>query len=601
MNQDAWKAQWIGYETTEEAAVRQAPAQWIASPEAAALGKEKSFPEQFAYRTVIHVDKAVKAAALFATAEDTAAAWINGEQVQEATPFPAWHQMPWKKFVRADVTGKLKNGDNTVALASVLYTGSARGPAPEPPTIATLYVEYTDGSTATFNTSPEWKTAIHAPDGWQQPGFDDSSWKSAVAYETQGGPMAVPLGHPWIPDSVKTLRHTFDLTSPIKSARIYSTALGEYELFLNGKRISEDYFAPGWTDYRERVVYQTYDVTPLLMKGKNAIGALLAPGWYETPLEWFQQPNNYGDTLPALRAQIRIEHTDGAVEWINSDSSWQATRSFIRHSELYDGETQDARQSQLGWNTPEFDAGSWKPVMTIDPKPVEIVAQDFQPVRVEREVHAESVTEPQPGVYIFDFGQNLAAVERLWASGPAGTDLRVRFGEILNSDGTLYTANLRTAKATDHFILAGGGTEEFVPQFTFHGFRYAEVTGLRSRPAKDALTALVLHTNAPFAAELKTGSEMVNKLWSNILWGQRSNFVSVPTDCPQRDERLGWMADAQVFWRTASYNMDLAAFSRKFARDMRGTQAGTPMYGIYAPGTATREFRLSARAGATPA
>ncbi len=582
MNQDAWKAQWIGYETTEEGAVRHAPSQWIVSPDAAALGKEKSFPEQFAYRTVIHVDKAVKAAALFATAEDTAAAWINGEQVLDAAPFPAWRQLPWKKFVRADVTGKLKTGDNTLALESVRYTGSATAP----PAIATLYVEYADGSTATFNTSPGWKTAIHAPEGWQQPGFDDASWKTAIIWKP-GGDSGAAAGHPWIPDSVKVLRHAFNVTSPIKSARIYSTALGEYELFLNGKRVSEDYFAPGWTDYRERVVYQTYDVTPLLVEGQNAIGVLLAPGWYETPLEWFQQPNNYGDTPPALRAQIRIEHADGTVEWIHTDASWQAGWSFIRHSELYDGETQDARKSQLGWNTPEFDTSAWKPVKTMEPKPVEIVAQDFQPVRVEREVHAQSVTEPEPGVYIFDFGQNLAGIERLWASGEAGTDVRLRFGEILNSDGTLYTANLRTAKATDHFILAGGGTEEFVPQFTFHGFRYAEVTGLRSRPAKDALTALVLHTNAPFAAELKTGSEMVNKLWSNILWGQRSNFISVPTDCPQRDERLGWMADAQVFWRTASYNMDLAAFSRKFARDMRGTQAGTSMYGIYSPGTAS--------------
>ena len=349
MKQDAWKAQWIGYETTEEAAVRQAPAEWIVSPDAAALGKEKSSPEQFAYRTVIHVDKAVKAAALFATAEDTAAAWINGEQVLDAAPFPAWRQMPWKKFVRADVTGKLKSGDNTLALESVRYTGSPFAP----PAIATLYVEYADGSTATFNTSSDWKTAIHAPAGWQQPGFDDASWKTAMIWKPGGDSGA---SHPWIPDSVKVLRHAFNVISPIKSARIYSTALGEYELFLNGRRVSEDYFAPGWTDYRERVVYQTYDVTRLLVEGRNAIGALLAPGWYETPLEWFQQPNNYGDTPPALRAQIRIEHADGTVEWINTDATWQAERSFIRHSELYDGETQDARTAQLGWNTPEFDA-----------------------------------------------------------------------------------------------------------------------------------------------------------------------------------------------------------------------------------------------------
>ena len=154
--------------------------------------------------------------------------------------------------------------------------------------------------------------------------------------------------------------------------------------------------------------------------------------------------------------------------------------------------------------------------------------------------------------------------------------MQVRFAEIVNPDGTLYTDNLRTAKATDHFILAGAGVEEFTPQFTFHGFRYLEITGLPTAPAKDAVSALVIHTDAPFAAKLQTGSPMINQLWSNILWGQRSNFVGIPTDCPQRDERLGWMADAQVFWRAASFNMNLTAFSRKFSADMRGTQVGTP-------------------------
>ncbi len=182
-------------------------------------------------------------------------------------------------------------------------------------------------------------------------------------------------------------------------------------------------------------------------------------------------------------------------------------------------------------------------------------------------------------------GRIFPGVERLRVEGPAGTDVRVRFAEVLNADGTIYTDNLRTAKATDHFILDGKGVDEFTPQFTFHGFRYAELTGLPAAPGKDAVTAVVFHTDAPFTDKLETGSAMINKLWSNILWGQRSNFVGVPTDCPQRDERLGWMADAQVFWRTASYNMDLAAFTRKYAGDMRGTQAGTPYYGVFAPGT----------------
>jgi alpha-L-rhamnosidase len=190
-------------------------------------------------------------------------------------------------------------------------------------------------------------------------------------------------------------------------------------------------------------------------------------------------------------------------------------------------------------------------------------------------------------VYIFDFEQNLSGVVHIRAQGAVGTDVKLRFAEILNPNGTLYVDNLRTAKATDHFILAGKGVEEFEPTFTFHGFRYAEVSGLKTEPKIEDVRAVPFHTDAPFTATLKTSSAMLNKLWSNILWGQRSNFVGVPTDCPQRDERLGWSADAQVFWRTATYNMDLTTFSRKFGTDLRGTQVGTDMYGIFAPGTNT--------------
>jgi alpha-L-rhamnosidase len=591
INQDASNAQWIGYETSEEAAVRHASAEWIVSPDAPSLLAEKKVPMRLEYRARIHLDKPVKQATLFATGQETVSAWINGTQVIKPTPPVPWHQMPWKKFVRGDATGKLNEGANTLAIESTMYTARSDGPSNElrdtPPVIATLFVQYADGTTATFASGTDWKSASHAADGWQQKDFDDSNWKIAARWSQSSGPMGGPLGNPWIPDSVKALRHDFDVSKPVKSARLYSTALGDYEMFINGKRVGQSYFAPGWTDDRERVIYQTHDVTALVASGKNAIGALLAPGWYSTPLEWFQQPNNYGVTPPALRAQLRIEHTDGSVDWVTTGTDWKADRSWILSSELYDGETQDARRKQSAWDTASFEDSKWEPVITVEPKPIEIQAQDFQPIRVERTMTAKAVSQPKPGVYIYDFGQNMAGIEHLRVSGPAGTNVRLRFAEILNDDGTLYTENLRTAKATDHFILSGHGVEEFTPQFTFHGFRYAEITGLPTAPGKDALTVLVLHTDAPFAAQLKTGNEMINKLWSNILWGQRSNFVGVPTDCPQRDERLGWMGDAQVFWRTASYNMQLAAFSRKYAADIRGTQAGGPYYGIYAPGTSS--------------
>jgi alpha-L-rhamnosidase len=597
-----WTASWIGYETTEESAVRDAQAQWIMNPDAQTLATEKGAEQHFAYRTTIQLAKPIRSAALFATAQDTVSAWINGKQVLTAAPLPPWKATPWRKFLRADVTHALASGANTLSIESVYYVLDPRtahaGNAP--PLIATLFVQFADGTTATFSTSPDWKTAIHPSAGWQQPGFDDHAWKSALRFKPANpGHSADPsqsadLGNPWIPDSVKALRRDFAVSAPIKSARLYATALGAYEMFLNGARIGNQILAPGWTDFRDHVYYQTYDVTAQVAQGRNVLGALLAPGWYATALTWDQQPNNYGATPPALRAELRIEHTDGSVQWIATDASWWANISDIAHSEIYDGESQNDQGQKAGHPAiGSFSTGvlarAWPHAIAIDPAPVRILAQDFQPITVERTLEAKALTQPKPGVFVYDFGQNFSGQERLRVTGPDGTNVRLRFAEVLNPDGTLYTENLRTAKATDHFSLRSstqpGQAGDFTAQFTFHGFRYAELTGRPGTPAKDAVTANVIHTDAPFTVQLKTGSSLINQLWSNVLWGQRSNFVGLPTDCPQRDERLGWMGDAQVFWRAASYNMDLAAFSRKFAADMRSTQVGSPYYGIYSPGT----------------
>lgn len=632
LNRGAWRGEWIGWETREEAAVREAPAKWIGNPDVFPGTAKPNSEQILAYRTSWSIDKPVERALLFATGEDTFSVWVNGDPVMTAAPYPAYHQLPWEKYERADVTGQVAEGRNTVAIKCMHYIGKygEKKRKDAPPMMATLLLFYKDGTMATVVSDGTWKSAklqptvkdlamgppvshlgdedqsrgtpvshptepsAGPPMGWQKKEFnpphgagpDNSGWKNAVVWVQKKGPEETPVLYPWIPDSVKALRKTFDVGGAVKSARLYATALGAYEMFLNGKRVSSDFMAPGWTDYRERVLYQTYDVTDLVQAGQNWLEALLAPGWYSTPLEWLQQPNNYGDTPPALRAQLRIEHEDGSVDWVATDASWKASTSYILHSELYDGETQDLRQLQRPGNRTGAGAERGNPVEIIHPKAISIEAQSFEPVRVEQMLVGPRMTEPKPGVYIYDFGQNMAGVEKLSVSGPAGTDLQVRAGEVLNPDGTLYMENLRTAEATDHFILGGTGIEELVPQFTFHGFRYIQITGLKSAPEPGTVSALVLHTDFSFATKLTTGSTMVNKLWSNILWGQRSNFVGLPTDCPQRDERLGWAADAQVFWRAASYNADLAAFTRKFAADERGTQVGTPYYGIIAPGTA---------------
>lgn len=590
LGQKNWQAKWIGYEEEEHRRLRQAAAAWITNPGSDDFKDQGDTHHDF--RFSFDLPNAIKRADLFVTGEDTAAAWINGKQVLQAQPLPPWHQMPWKTYTQKDITSALQRGKNLLAIEVVLY-GKPRGQQANhsrTPMNATLYVELTDGSVQIFKTGDSgWKSMLNAAANWFSPEFDDASWAVAITYSPAGSQFGrpEPMGNPWPTGPVKMLRRTFQVAKPISSARLYATALGAYKFHLNGRDVGDQVLSPGWMDFREHVPYQVYDVTAQIKPGANAIGALLAPGWYTTPLQWFRQGYNYGDTPPALRAQLRLEHPDGSVDWVVTDELWKADVSPILFAEIYDGETYDARRVQRAWDTAAFADARWNKADLIEPKEPRIIAQYFQPIRVEKVLTAKAVTSPQPGVYIFDFGQNLSGVPRIHVQGPAGTDVKLRFAEILNPDGTMYVENLRTAKATDHFILSGGGVEEYQPLFTFHGFRYAELTGLPTKPPLDAVRAVVFHSDAPFTAQLKTGSAMINQLWSNILWGQRSNFVGVPTDCPQRDERLGWTADAQVFWRAASYNMDLTAFSQKYAGDLRGTQVGTAMYGIFAPGTLT--------------
>jgi len=578
-----WRGKWIGYESARDLMVRHAKADWITNP--AVPGYKGEADTMHGFRLSFDLPKAVKSATLYATGEDTAAAWVNGLQVLNATPQPAWGRLPWRTYARKDVTSQLHIGRNLLAIGVTLYRTGNRSVTPM---TSILYVEMVDGTSQVFtSSSSDWKSAFNPSGAWYTPQYADVSWTAPQPYPLVRDAFGAleSLGSPLPTEPVAALRRDFNLVKPIASARLYATALGLYKCSLNGKQVGDQILAPGWTDYRERVTYQVFDVTSLLREGTNAIGAYLAPGWYATPLEWIGQGNNYGSTPPALKAQLRVEYKDGSVEWVATDDSWKGATSPILSAEIYDGETYDARHLETGWDTASFTDAAWRPAAIVQPHQPELVWQSFQPIKATATLPAKAVTNPKPGIFIYDLGQELAGVAKLRISGTAGTDVQIRFGEILNTDGTLYVENLRNAKATDHYILSGNGVEEYQPSFTFHGFRYLEVSGLAAAPSLQDVSAIAFHTDAPMTGHLKTGSPMINQLWSNIVWGQRSNFVSVPTDCPQRDERLGWSADAQVFWRAASFNMDLTAFSRKYAADLRGTQVGTAMYGIYAPGT----------------
>jgi alpha-L-rhamnosidase len=377
-----------------------------------------------------------------------------------------------------------------------------------------------------------------------------------------------------VPDErTALLRKDFALDGEVSQARVYATALGAYELEINGSRVSEDRFAPGWTDYDKHVQYQTYDVTDLLQEGDNAIGAALSTGWYAGTIAIYG-PELYGEQ-PALLTQLEVRYADGRTERITSDGSWTSAVGPIRTSDMQHGETHDARAEMPGWSAPGFDAEGWQPVVGKDGVTAELVAQADPPVRATHELAAQEITEPEPGTYIVDLGQNMVGTARLKVRGAqAGQQVTLRFGEVLNPDGTLYTENLRSAKATDHYIARGETEEVWEPRFTFHGFRYVEVTGYPgdSLP-QDAITGVVLTSDTPQTGTFETSDPMLNQLQSNIEWSQRGNFLSVPTDCPQRDERMGWTGDINVFAPTAAFNADVSRFlGSKWMRDVRDAQ-----------------------------
>ena len=380
------------------------------------------------------------------------------------------------------------------------------------------------------------------------------------------------------------LRREFRLERPVRSARIYATARGVYELYMNGTRVSEDVLAPGWTDYDRRVQYQTYDVTSLLAEGQNALGAVLGDGWFAGFVGFDPKYRGalYGPR-PQFLAQLNLEYEDGTKQTIATDGSWRCSSGPIAFSDLLMGESYDARREMPGWDEPGFDDSGWYGVESGELGDANLVAQPDDGVRVTEEIQAKNLTEPETGTYVFDLGQNVVGWVRLRVEGDAGTKVTLRHAEALNPDGTIYTTNLRSARATDHYVLKGDGEEVYEPRFTFHGFRYVEVTGYPGEPLLGAVTGRVVHSATPPTGTFECSSQMVNRLQENILWGQRGNFLSVPTDCPQRDERLGWMGDAQVFVRTAAFNMDVAAFFEKWMVDVEDAQSQEGAFPDVAP------------------
>jgi alpha-L-rhamnosidase len=388
------------------------------------------------------------------------------------------------------------------------------------------------------------------------------------------------------------LRRTFGVHGPVRRAMLYATARGLVELHLNGARVGDAVLAPGWTDYRKRIEYAAHDVTDLLADGTNVLSAILGDGWYSgfVGFDLKRAGAHYG-TYPELLCELHLEYADGAREVVASDERWRATTGPIRYSDLLHGEHYDARRDLGGWTDPGYEDGDWPAVRTRERDGVALVPERAQPIRVTEELQPVSVTEREPGVHVVDLGQNMVGWVRLEAEGERGTTVRLRFAEMLEDDGSLHVANLRTARPQETYVLRGGGREVFEPRFTFHGFRYVEVQGPAEAPT---LVGRVVHSDTPWTGRFECSSDLVNQLWRNVTWGQRGNFLSVPTDCPQRDERLGWLADAQVFLPSAALNMDVAAFITKWGDDILDAQSAEGAYPDVAP-------RLGAERDGAPA
>ena len=393
---------------------------------------------------------------------------------------------------------------------------------------------------------------------------------------------------------VPYLRREFHVSQHVVSARLYVTACGLYEARLNGSRVGDAVLTPGWTDYAQRIQYQTYDVTGMVHEGANVLGALLADGWYSgfAGFDAKRAGAIYGE-VPELLAQLWIRLADGSEQLVVSDDQWVGAYGAIRHADLLMGERQDLSKEPVGWDCDGFNADAWLQVRSRERGLAKLVCDPGPAVRVTQEIGPVSITADGDGRQVIDFGQNLAGWVRIRYSGPAGQQIRIRHAEVLNTDGTLYTDNLRTARQTDEYVTVEGA-QVLEPHFTVHGFRYAEVSGYPGNLDPSGVVARVAHSDIAPTGTFQSSRPWLDELFALIDWGQRSNFISVPTDCPQRDERLGWLGDAQIFARTACLNRDVAAFFAKWLDDVADAQLPSGAYPDIAP-------RLNLEWGGAPA
>lgn len=563
--QSGWnsKVQWIA--ATDPVAARESQTlhwMWLPGTDAqhVPVGQEAHF------RYVLKLDRLPNAASLHVMVRGSFTARVNGTETG--------HHESWGAFDREEILPALHVGDNVVEIDATGMRGGKDDKTLPSAAAASIHLRDADGREQRLVSVAGWLARTDAKAAWQ-PAQDVGPLTTPFGLATNRRDVAPS------PDRVATaaslLRKPFTLAGVVHSARLTITALGAYQASLNGQPVAPNtLLSPGWTDFRKRVQYQTYDVTKLLQSGSNMLGVELGGGWYSSPLTWTGFRATPGPNL--LRAQLDVTLINGNKRTIVTDDTWQSAPSPSIFGEIYGGESYDARLEHAGWNARNTSETGWLPAYVGAPQnsALLLTAQPDLPIHHSITVRTKSL-DPASSAHpaVFDMGQNIVGNVQIHVRGQRGSIVRLRYAERLNPDGSIYTMNLRNADATDTYVLRGDPEETWSPKFTFHGFRYVEWTWLKGSGTltRDNLEGLVQNSLPDLSSvRLTSSSEVLNRMEELGAWGQRGNFVSIPTDCPQRDERLGWMGDAGVFWRTATFNFPVDAFTHKFMLDVEDAQ-----------------------------
>jgi alpha-L-rhamnosidase len=558
-----WEGKWIGHDVTGVVKDPGSPylalegARWIwdtANAQTSAPVGDCFFRAKFTPPS----DRKITRALLIAGAETTSEVFFNGA--------PAAQNSNAAQPAIVSITTRLRPGENLIAVRA--SHARANGPAG---LIAAVRLEFASGDPILIQSGIDWQVTGKPEPGWEKPGYFDAGWQPAKELGLFGI-------SPWRNGAIvaehrlpaRMLRKEFDAPKKIRRAMIYFSGLGSSELYVNGAKIGDHALSPGLTDYDKHVLYETFDISRQLRPGRNAIGLMLGNGRYYAP-RGDARTRNFG--FPKAIVQLNIEYEDGSRTSVVSDESWKLTTSGpIRANNEYDGEEYDARMELGGWSRAGYDDSTWIAAEPVKGPAGVLSSQMAEPLRVVETVKPVSVKRLSPGVYIFDMGQNMVGWCRLRVSGPRGTQVTLRHAETLNPDGSLYVANLRTARAADQYTLKGEGLEVYEPRFTYHGFRYVEVTGFPGEPAAAALEGRVVHDDMTRTADFTSSNDLLNRIHKNMFWGIRGNYRSIPTDCPQRDERQGWLGDRSQVSRSESYMFDVAAFYSKWETDLADSQ-----------------------------